>query len=198
MKIEHYLSLEYYESQADKIKEAVINAYLSGYRKGAKGNHKIMIDGVIYCDLELPSENLWSNRPVHKSPPGCHYHHYVLKTYNEVSKLNLPTVEDFEEIINKCTFTFEEETRQKGVNICGKNGQILKVETSNHINRPEVPNSHYVVRKEKDVPKGINMVWLKSEVHDNKASVAVVDFINKKLYVSTYDVNLKLAYFLIK
>lgn len=198
MKIEHYLSLDYYENQADNIKEAVINAYLAGYRQGAKGRHEIMIDGVFYEDLGLPSENLWSKKPIYQHPPGCHYFHYVRKTYNEVSKLDLPTIKDFEEIIHQCTFTFEEETRQKRVKICGKNGQILEVETSNHINRPEVPNSHIVKRKDKEVPDGVNMFWLKSEVHDNKASVAVVDFTNKKLYVSTYDINLNLAYFLIK
>ena len=67
MKIEHYLSLDYYNRQAEVIKEAITTAYLHGYRQGVKGSHQIMIDGVFYYDLGLASDNLWS-KPVFQHP----------------------------------------------------------------------------------------------------------------------------------
>lgn len=197
MKVEELLAQSYYESHEAQIKELILTAYkegyTEGYNRGLIKSHEIIIDRVKYIDLGLPSGTLWS-RPIDKIPSGCNYFDYVRCSYSEVSELSLPTLEDFEELYHHCMPSFHNEI-SKSVQFTALNGQRIAIDTKNY--KPQ--NSNYTrLRQGEMVPAGTNMFWLKSEVKDNEASVAVIDTNIKELYPSTHYVGYKLPFLLVK
>lgn len=197
MKVEELLAQSYYESHEAHIKELILTAYkegyTEGYKHGLKKSQQIIIDGVKYIDLGLPSGTLWSG-PIRKVPLGCKYFDYVHCSYSEVSELSLPTLEDFEELYHHCMPSFHDEI-SKSVQFTALNGQRIAIDTKNY--KPQ--NSNYTrFRQGEMVPAGTNMFWLKSEVKDNEASVVVIDTNIKELYPSTHYVGYKLPFILVK
>ncbi len=197
MKIEEKQALEYYESHQMQIKELIMNAYEEGYRHGLKKSHDLTIEGVRFVDLGLPSGTLWSS-PVYQFPLDCGYYNYVMESYNDVSDLSIPALEDFQELLQYCKVIFKEGSRSGEVVIVGPSGERIVVETKNHLNRPENPNSHMRLRQGENVPSGINMFWLKSEISGGDAKVGVIDTNTGTFYHSKHYIGLKLPYLLIK
>lgn len=99
----------YAEGKAfDAISSAIENAYAEGYKDGYKdGIAKAdieppveIVDGIRYIDLGLPSGKKWSFEClINKS---SRFREYSKFTYEEASKYNLPTKEDYIELINHC------------------------------------------------------------------------------------------------
>lgn len=99
----------YAEGKAlEAITSAIEEAYAAGYKDGYNdGINKVdveslyeTVDGVTYIDLGLPSGKKWSfEYLINKSSK---YRMYKKYTYEEASKLNIPTKEDYLELINYC------------------------------------------------------------------------------------------------
>ena len=123
---------------------------------------------------------------------------YTLEAYGNVSEMVLPTIEDFQELVQYCRCVFNETSRSKEVTIVGPSGERIQIDTKNHLNRPENPNSHIRIRQGENVPTGTNMFWLKSDIKDNQTNVWVIDTNNKTLYVSTHYIGYKLPYLLVR
>ena len=194
MKVEELLAQSYYESHEAQFKELILSAYTKGYTEGynnaLKKSREIKNNLVVpYVDLGLPSGTLWAD-PRRIIPPGCKYTNYDIRPYCEVCELTLPTLEDFQELLNHCELSFCDDS-PKTVYITAPNGQRIVIQTQNY----QPKNSNYLhIRKGDVVPEGTNMFWLKSEVKDNEASAVVVDTNIKELYPSTHYVGYKLPY----
>lgn len=198
MKIEEQFAKLYCETNADEILSLISQAYIEGYRSGFKKSHDIIIEHVRFLDLGLPSGTLWASTPIHEYPFCCNYYNYVRESYNDVSELNIPTLADFQELVQFCRYTFNEKSLSKEVSIIGPSGERIQIDINNHLNRPENLNSHVRIRQGENVPKGTNMFWLKSDIKDNEAGVGVVDTDNKGLYSSTHFIGYKLPFLLVK
>lgn len=197
MRIEEHLAMEFYENHIDEIKELILKAYSEGYSQGLKKLSDIKADGVRFHDLGLPSGTLWSE-PIHKSPPGCYYYNYILETYNNVCEFSLPSLEDFQELLQHCKFSFNDASRSEEVNIIGPSGKIIRIDTKSFPNRPGVQGTHTCCRRGEGVSEGLNMFWLQSEIQDNQACVGVVDVNDKALYPSIHFTGYRLPYLLVK
>ena len=101
----------YAEGKAlDAITSAIEEAYANGYRDGYKDCFtkadieppiEIVEDGVEYIDLCLPSGKKWSFVYLYESDKyGRRSNKHF--TYEEASKLNIPTKKDFLELIEHC------------------------------------------------------------------------------------------------
>ena len=99
----------YAEGKAlEAITSAIEDAYAAGYKDGYKdGINKVdveplyeIVDGVTYIDLGLPSGKKWSFEYLNKEKSK--FREPKKYTYVEASKLNIPTKEDFLELINYC------------------------------------------------------------------------------------------------
>ena len=95
--VKEELAKTYAEENCTEYKNALQAAFEKGFEAGKQLAEKkrIVIDGVEYVDLGLPSGTLWSARP------------YSAKSFPEANKLNLPTLEDWEEIAKYCEVTVE-------------------------------------------------------------------------------------------
>jgi len=99
----------YAEGKAlNAITSAIEDAYAAGYKDGYNdGINKVdveplyeIVDGVRYIDLGLPSGKKWSFECL--IDKSSRYREYKKYTYVEASKLNIPTKEDYLELINFC------------------------------------------------------------------------------------------------
>ena len=99
----------YAEGKAlDAITSAIEEAYAEGYNEGYKdGTAQVddetiveIVDGVKYVDLGLPSGKEWSFSYLVRDTSILHKRDML--TYQEASKLNIPTKADFLELINHC------------------------------------------------------------------------------------------------
>ena len=99
----------YAEGKAlEAITSAIEEAYANGYRDGYKdGISKAdvqppleIVDGITYVDLGLPSGKKWSFE--YLVDKNSRFRQYKKFTYEEASKLNIPTKEDYLELINFC------------------------------------------------------------------------------------------------
>ena len=99
----------YAEGKAlDAITSAIEKAYADGYGDGYKdciaktGVEPLVeiVDGVSYIDLGLPSGKKWSFGSL--LDKSSKFREEKKVTYEEASKLNIPTKEDYLELINFC------------------------------------------------------------------------------------------------
>ena len=99
----------YAEGKAlDAITSAIEKAYAEGYKDGykdciAKAGIEPpveIVDGITYVDLGLPSGKKWSFECLLNK--ASRFREYAKFTYEEASKYNLPTKEDYLELINHC------------------------------------------------------------------------------------------------
>lgn len=116
------------------------------------------------------------------------------KPYTEVAELSLPTLEDFEELYHHCMPSFQDNI-SKTVQFTALNGQRIAIDTKNYT--PTNSNYRRLPMGEM-TPLGTNMFWLKSEVKDDEARVAVLDTNNNTLYSSAHYVGYKLPFLLVK
>lgn len=86
------------------IEEAYANGYKDGYHDGiSKADVEPpveIVDGIKYVDLGLPSGRKWSFECL--VDKNSRYRAYKKYTYEDASKLNIPTKEDYLELINSC------------------------------------------------------------------------------------------------
>ncbi len=117
----------YAEEKAIKgINALVEQAYLDGYNDGLKHHENEMLDrikdGVEYVDLSLPSGTIWSKELI--SDNG-----FSRKmTYLEASKLNIPTIKQFEELFSQfCKLEFNNAKDRGGFEFKSIRGELIFV-----------------------------------------------------------------------
>ncbi len=162
-------SKEYAEGKAiDAISAAIEQAYVDGYNDGLKHyeNERLesIVDGVEYIDLKLTSGTKWASGYLKEKASLGWF------AYEDASKLNLPTKEDFEELCKECVIDFKNYTHNKCIRFTGKNGKII-----------ELP----CVKVDDNVYDSISF-WLKNEGEDTQKEYARVNSTRKVLDVKTF------------
>lgn len=195
-KIKDQMALNYYESHIPEIKTIILNAFIEGYSQGLERTREITTNRVIFYDLGLPSGTLWSH-PIQQEHPWT-YVTYDLSSYNDVANLPLPTLEDLQELIRNCKIDHDNSIVSKNVEIIGPSGKRIGIGTKDYLNRPDNPNSVMCIRRGEKVGESENMFWIKSDVIDNCATVAVVNFNEKTISLSKHFTGYKLPYLLVK
>lgn len=197
MNIEEQIALNYYEScDVPDIKAIILNAFSEGYYQGLKKRCEITIDRTTFYDLGLPSETLWS-APICQQHPYT-YVTYELASYSDVCDLTLPTLEDLQELISNCMINRDNRLVSKDIVVIGPSGERIGIGTQNYRNHPDNPNSVMCIRQGECVNEHENMFWIKSDVVDNCATVAVVNFDDKTISISKAFTGYKLPYILVK
>ena len=167
-------SKEYAKGKAlDAISAAIEQAYADGYNDGL--NHyenerlESFVDGVEYKDLELPSGTKWASGYVKDND------FIGLFAYEEASKFNLPTKEDFEELCKECAIdTYAYDSKRRGIKFTGKNGEYL-----------EIPYIKVRYVTDDNVNDSISF-WLKNEGEDSEKEYARVNNLKKVLDLKTF------------
>lgn len=196
MKVIERMALNYYETYASEIKTIIVNAFTAGYSQGLKKSREITMDHVNFYDLGLPSGTLWS-KPICVKHPYT-YITYELSCYSDVCDLPIPTLEDLQELIHNCRVDCNGTTIARDVVFIGPSGKRINVGTEDYLNNPDNPNSVKCHRKGEGVKERENMFWIKSDIVDNCATVAVVNFNEKTLSFSKQFIGYKLPYILVK
>lgn len=113
----------------EALSAAVEKAYMDGYEEGyrAAENSKVneVIDGVEYVDLGLPSGTKWASGYLTDNNKG----ERIYLTYGEAEKLNIPTTEQFRELLNCCINTSLSYIRSGivyGKQFLGSNGNFVE------------------------------------------------------------------------
>lgn len=127
---------KYAEGKAiDALSAAIEQAYLDGYNDGLKHyeNERLesIVDGVEYKDLKLPSGTKWAS---------CYLKDKDLIgkfPYEEAAKFNLPTKEDYEELLNNCAKDYYLTKGNRGIKFTGKNGEWIIIP---YVNIEEISN----------------------------------------------------------
>jgi hypothetical protein len=88
------------EAMTSAIEKAYADGYNAGYADGisSKSANTILIDGVEYVDLNLPSGTLWASDYLKDSNND-----YCYMIYDEAVKWNIPTISQYKELIDKCS-----------------------------------------------------------------------------------------------
>lgn len=195
-KIKNQMALEYYERHIPEIKTIILNAFIEGYSQGYYRAREVTINRVTFYDLGLPSGTLWS-RPICEEHPWT-YVTYKLSSYYDVCDLPLPTLDDLQELIRNCRIDCDNRMVSKDVSFLGPSGKRIGVGTKDYLNRPDNPNSVMCLRKGEGVGEYENMFWIKSDVIDNCATVAVVNFNERTISISKHFTGYKLPCILVK
>ena len=196
MTVKEQMALNYYENYAPEIKTIILNAFIAGYSQGLKKTREITVDHVNFYDLGLPSGTLWSE-PIREKHSNT-YITYELSSYSDVCDLPIPTLEDLKELIHNCRIDCNGANIAKDVVVIGPSGRRIEVGTEDYLNNPSNPNTVKGRRKGEGVNECENMFWIKSDVVDNCATVAVVNFNEKSLSSSKQFTGYKLPYILVK
>lgn len=77
-----------------------------------------------FVDLGLPSGTLWGKRNV-KIANKKHFTHYEIPLVEYITGYNVPSYEDFEELINLCKWEWKTIGRTKGYKVTGSNGNHI-------------------------------------------------------------------------
>lgn len=176
---------EYAEGKAlDAISTAIEEAYVSGYKEGYEAGlaaqEPIALeeenDGVEYVDLGLPSGTLWSNGFLeNENGEVCHL------SYQEASELNIPTAEQFRELLDCCEYIGSKDF----LSYLGMNGHYIRF------------NYTFIDKAGKMVNYGTFHFWLKDEEppEDNRRCVWGN---NKGGYITSSFMGWKMPVFLVK
>lgn len=133
------------------ITKAIAQAFAEGYQIGYKdGKESILVDvqndGVEYVDLGLPSGTLWAKDDVKKGQKVLYL------PYCEAEQYQLPTEEQWEELVNACRFLYEPiavtSKILKEATCIGPNGQSIKFEGRRY-NDYKMDSGAYMWLKEK-------------------------------------------------
>ena len=127
---------QYAESKAQEaitsaIEQAFVEGYNQGYTEGRadeKNSRPVATsvddyDLVTFVDLGLPSGTKWSSNLLMKDGNACYF------TYDEAVKLNIPSLEQFEELISYSrSFSIHNEQKLEiGLQFIGLNGNNITV-----------------------------------------------------------------------
>lgn len=77
-----------------------------------------------FIDLGLPSGTLWAKRNV-KIANKKHFTHYEIPLIEYITGYNVPSKEDFEELINLCKWEWKTIGRTIGYKVTGPNGKSI-------------------------------------------------------------------------
>lgn len=120
------LANKYAEGKANQaITQAIADAYVEGYKAGYKDReNEIPMElrdcKTNYVDLGLPSGTLWSTDYEWQDEK------LLYLPYMKASQMNLPTKEQWEELVELCRWGFiEKRYGNCWVNCVGPNGQVL-------------------------------------------------------------------------
>ena len=156
------LAEKFAEQKAEELSSILKDAYLKGYEQGCLDSNKTLnIDGVKYVNLGLPTGTLWSTHALE----GCNYGYYQRRfSYKEACQLQLPTIEQWDEVCKYCRFDDR--------NIIGPSGERIGYNRA---------NSGYLIRNlGEGCEENRNMFWLKGDVDaKNNAPVMVYDLAGK-------------------
>lgn len=184
------LAEKYANEKAAEFTQAIKEAYLKGYEQGElQTTSTINMDGVEYVDLGLPSGTLWSKHPIGDSLS------YRLLPYREASNLNIPTKDQFEELIKKCEFAYTQERyeihKEREIEILGINGEV-----SIFCRNWDYYNQHTCFEGQKAY-FGAPYIWLKS-MTDKDGRNAVGQISVRHPIISRHFAGYKLPVFLVK
>lgn len=162
-------SKEYAKGKAlDAITAAIEQAYVDGYNDGMKHleNEKLeaIKDGVEYKDLGLKSGTQWSSkRIINEEGRGVF-------SYMEVSKLFIPTKEQFEELCRDCFSCYEISNICHGIKFIGTNGESIVIEYSKIKEISHVDDQDSFQFWLKDDGDSIEKLTAKVSIKDHKAT----------------------------
>ena len=114
------------EKTNEMMVRAIAQAYADGYRDGYKDREEeIPVDlrdnKTEYVDLGLPSGTLWSN-----DYEMIDNENYKYEPYLKTSKLQIPTKEQWEELLNMCRWEYEYLGQSSRRHDCiGPNGNVI-------------------------------------------------------------------------
>ena len=133
------------EKSSQILNAAIAQAYIDGYRDGYKDREEeIPVDlrgnNTDYIDLGLPSGTLWSTSFEKGSDT------FLYLPYDEAISLNIPTQEQWNELINVCKWKVE-----SGMFYCvGPNGAVLSFAKTGYIQviseKTEIMDSLFWIR----------------------------------------------------
>lgn len=152
------LAAQFAEQKNVELSELIKEAYLKGYEQGCLDSTGIFsVDGVKYVDLGLPSGTLWSKTPIEY----CNYgYKQRLLSYHEALKLEIPTVEQWEEVCQFCRFEQEK--------IIGPSG--------NRIGYSWAPARYRIYNLGEGCEENRQMFWLKGDIDsENNAPTFIYD-----------------------
>lgn len=164
---------KYAEGKAiDAISAAIEQAYADGYYDGLKHyeNERLesIVDGVEYIDLKLTSGTKWASGYLKEKASLGWF------AYEDASKLNLPTKEDFEELCKECAIDNYLYTNNKGIMFTGKNGKKIEI--------PYIKAEHVT---DDNVISSISF-WLKNDGDNIQKTYARVNEHKKILDMKTF------------
>lgn len=146
---------QYAEGKAiSAITEAIEKAYTDGFNEGYQQGQanaemsKEVIDGVEYVDLGLPSGIKWSKVCLKDEQDRV-----IHLPYDEASKLNIPTAEQYQELLDFCQETQHRSSRgaTDSKDMVGVNGNAITLLTC------------YIKRGSNIISSKYYTFWLKSE-----------------------------------
>lgn len=182
---------EYAEGKAiNALTAAIEQAYAEGYNAGfndglasKEGEKPDDLDcSVKYVDLDLPSGTKWAADYLRDKNGNTIY-----LTYGEAAKLNIPTIEQYEELVNNCERkSFNSGRNLRGITLVGRNGNNVRYEL----------NGRMIGYQYASFPSPRIGVWLKNENDDdsnqrkrsdigaNNANISpIIEFMGNKLPV---------------
>ncbi|MCQ2145986.1 MAG: hypothetical protein MJZ16_00550 [Bacteroidales bacterium] len=159
----------YANENVANLTSAIMEAYLEGYKQGElKAASTIDIDGVTYYDLGLESGTLWSKPIINNNRSSTRP--LTMLPYMEANKLNIPTIEQLNELINFCMIKKRATNiLPKSVEIIGVSGQRITIAYDNYLSGGNT--IHYIGE---NIPEGHNYFWIKDSLEGCKALVGVI------------------------
>lgn len=146
------LAILFANQKSEEIASIIKEAYIKGYEQGCLDSNKsINIDCVEYVDLGLPSGTLWSSIPLDYLNYG---YKQRLLSYQEALKLQIPTVDQWEEICQFCKFVQDK--------IIGPSGQ--------RIGYGWAPSGYRIYNLGEGCTENKQMFWLKGDVDDDNTA----------------------------
>ena len=118
------------EAITEAIEKAYAKGFADGYQEGQNMKEPFIDDGIEYVDLGLPSGTKWSKTYIKNDKSEIKRY-----TYEEAAMVNIPTYEQFQELVNCCSFkSTQVGVHDFSISILGKNGNIIYLRTINNPN----------------------------------------------------------------
>lgn len=124
--LRQYAEKKVLEALSSAIESAYNDGYKAGYDDGVSGQESSVqedvSDGVEYIDLNLPSGTKWSSCYLQDEHESMRF-----LSYEEADKLNIPTAEQFEELMKYCEQVFRNLTNNPYYEMVGTNTAAIKL-----------------------------------------------------------------------
>ncbi|WP_028913072.1 hypothetical protein [Prevotella sp. MA2016] len=148
------------------IEEAYVNGYKAGWSDSELAAKNIICDGIEYVDLNLPTGTKWSVGYI-KDDSGK----YQYFSYDEAVKLNIPTKQQYEELLEYTQRIAKDTYSLKGTDFLGRNGEVLFL-----------PDAQFYMASHKS-PVGTFLFWLKDDECDGDARLCAYNSQTEKRYM---------------